>query len=402
MQQPLNPTNNLPKRSFVSVWLALAFRPFFLLAPLVSLLTLIVWSLVLSGHLTLDIYGGALWWHMHEMLFGFSSAIIAGFLLTAVKNWTGLPGFGGWKLGGLVLLWVLARLSFPFNGYLPNALIIALDMSFLPITALVLTLPIIKAKRWRNLIFLPILTVMTLANALMHYAAVNNAYLLSQQASYLMVMTVILLISLMAGRIFPMFTANGTRTPKVDGLPWLEKSTMLFTVLSALVVSFPAVLPIFLNSTVLAIAVVLHAYRAIRWRPQVTIRFPLVWSLHLSYWCIPVGIGLFALEPWLSFISRPQALHSLTVGGIGLMILAMISRVSLGHTGRMLTVSKWMVGAFLAVFMAFIVRILGVYVWSNYAEVMTVSIIFWSLGYGLFVMHFWPILTKPRVDGQPG
>jgi uncharacterized protein involved in response to NO len=343
-----------------------------------------------------------LWWHMHEMLFGFSSAIIAGFLLTAVKNWTGLPGFGGWKLGGLVLLWVLARLSFPFNGYVPNALIIALDMSFLPITALVLTLPIIKAKRWRNLIFLPILTVMTLANALMHYAAINNAYLLSQQASYLMVMTVILLISLMAGRVFPMFTANGTRTPKVGGLPWLEKSTMLFTAFAALVVSFPAVLPILLNSTVLAIAAVLHAYRAIRWRPQVTVRFPLVWSLHLSYWCIPVGIGLFALEPWLSFISRPQALHSLTVGGIGLMILAMISRVSLGHTGRMLSVSKWMVGAFVAVFLAFVVRILGVYVWSNYAQVMTFSVICWSVGYGLFVVHFWPILTKARSDGQPG
>lgn len=402
MQQPKNSINSVPKRSFASVWLALAFRPFFLLAPLMSLLTLIVWSLVLSGHLTLNIYGGALWWHMHEMLFGFSSAVIAGFLLTAVKNWTGLPGFGGWKLGGLVLLWVLARLSFPFNGDIPNAIIIALDISFLPITALVLMIPIIKAKRWRNLIFLPILSVMTIANALMHYAAVNNAYLLAQQASYLMVMTVILLISLMAGRVFPMFTANGSRTPRVDGLPWLEKSTMILTILSALVVSFSTILPVIVNAIILAVASVLHGYRAIRWRPQVTLRFPLLWSLHLSYWSIPIGLGLFALEPWFSFISRPQALHSLTVGGIGLMILAMISRVSLGHTGRMLAVSKWMAGSFLAVSLAFAVRILGVYVWPNYAQVMGVSVLLWTVGYGLFVVHFWPVLTKPRVDGQPG
>ena len=125
MNQPLKYSTPQPNASIFSVWLALAFRPFFLLAPLVSLLTLVLWSQVLNGSLVLNVYGGALWWHMHEMLFGFSSAVIAGFLLTAVKNWTGLPGFTGWKLGALVLLWLLARLSFPLSNYFPNAFIIA-------------------------------------------------------------------------------------------------------------------------------------------------------------------------------------------------------------------------------------------------------------------------------------
>lgn len=401
MQQPFN-TPPSAKASFAQVWFALAFRPFFLLAPLVSLISLIVWSLVLNGQLTLSVYGGVLWWHMHEMLFGFSSAVIAGFLLTAVRNWTGLPGFSGWALAGLVMVWLLARVSFVFADVLPTTVIMLLDISFLPITAFVLTRPIVKAKRWRNLIFLPILLMMTLANILMHIAAVNHQVLLVQQAAYLMVMMVVLLMSLMAGRVFPMFTANGTGTAKVIGLPWLEKSTIGFTMAAVFVVSVPHVLPTALNTMVLALAAGLHTFRAVRWRPQVTTKVPLVWSLHLSYWCIPIGLALFALQPWATFISRPQALHSLTVGAIGLMILAMISRVSLGHTGRPLRVGKWMAAAFLAVFFAFVVRVFGVYVWQNYTQVMSVSIGFWCIGYGLFVVHYWPVLTRPRLDGMPG
>jgi len=402
MSQQPNPVAHPPNRSFGQVWFALAFRPFFLLAPIFSVFSLLIWVLTLNGQVYLNFYGGQLWWHMHEMLFGFSTAVIAGFLLTAVKNWTGLPGFSSRPLAGLVLLWLAARVSLLFSGQIPYVLIALIDLSFLPVVAIVLMKPIVQAKRWRNLIFLPILTAMTIANGLMHYAAIAQQPILAQQASYLMVMTVVTLMSIMAGRVFPMFTANGTRTQRVDNLPWLEKSSVTTLILSAIIVSFPQLLPSQLNTVILIVACVLNAWRGLRWRPQVTRRVALLWSLHLSYACIPLGLALFAISQWTLLVSQSQAIHSLTVGGIGLMILSMISRVSLGHTARLLVVGKWMAMAFFLVFLAFFTRVFGVFVWPNYLQVMTVSGIFWIVGYGLFVVHYWSVLTQPRVDGQPG
>lgn len=396
-----HPTIVSPKAS-LQAWFGLPFRPFFLAGAGFASLSIALWALVLSGQIQLTFYGGAYWWHLHEMLFGFSSAIVMGFLLTAVKNWTGLPGLNGWPLVGLVLLWLSARVLMIVPTPLPPAVVIGLDLAFLPVGLVLLMRPIVIAQRWRNLVFLPVLTAMIAMNGVMHVAAYTGQALLAQQAAYLMVMVIAVLISIMAGRVFPMFTANGTRTRRVENLPWLERSAIGTLVLSAVVVAYPYLLPNSIALFVLMAAAVLNSWRALRWRPQVTVRTPLLWSLHLAYALLPLSLLLFAVALFVPSLSRSLAIHTLTIGTLGLMMLSMITRVSLGHTGRLLTVDWSMTLAFVAILVAFLCRVLAVGLAANPMPWLLASAVFWCLGFTLFVLRFWRFLSTPRPDGRPG
>ncbi|PLW69573.1 NnrS family protein [Pseudohalioglobus lutimaris] len=380
----------------------LAFRPFFLLGALFSIINLALWAGVFTGSLDLTVYGGPLWWHAHEMLFGFVSAIIVGFLLTAVRTWTGQPGIQGTWLACLVILWLSGRLVLFFPSALPAWLTALTDLAFLPMAALVLARPVVRVKQWRNIIFVPLLLAMTASNGVMHWSAHTGNMALQTQASNAMVMFVTLLMTVMAGRVLPMFTANGTGTEKVTAVGWLEKMA-LATLLLAVITSFqfPGI-PAIATSLCFILAAFIHSVRAFRWRIWVTFRTPLVWSLHLSYWCIPLGLLLYGLSDISSTVTRSQAIHTLTVGAMGMMILAMISRVSLGHTGRAIRVGKVMAGAFAFLFGAFLMRVFGAVWIDNYAHQIIATAALWSVGYGCFVVLYLPILTQPRVDGQPG
>lgn len=376
-------------------FLEFAFRPLFLLGALFSIISLLVWNGVLGGNIVINLYGGSLWWHMHEMLFGFAAAIIVGFLLTAVQNWSGVRGLNGKGLLALVLVWLSARIALAFPDFLPHMLIAAIDLAFLPLAAAVLAYPIIKVKLWRNLLFIPILLIMSIANTLTHYSVATNDYVLLNSACTFMVLLVTLVMCLMGGRVFPMFTANGTQTPRVNAIPTLEKLSIA-SILAAVITGAGFVeLPSIVVASIFFFASAIHAVRVFRWKIWVTLKTPLVWSLHISYWCIVIGLLMFGLSEITSAVSHSQAIHTLTVGAMATMILAMISRVSLGHTGRVIVVGKVMSFAFIAIVLAFIVRVFGIYLLESYTLALTLAVTFWTIGYGSFVALYLPILTKP-------
>lgn len=379
----------------------LAFRPFFLAGALFSALAVLVWSLDIAGAASLEVYGGGLWWHAHEMLFGFVCAIVVGFLLTAVQTWTGIAGVSGGSLIGLFLLWLAGRLALLLPGLLPWWLPAMLDLLFLPLAATLLSIPIIRIRQWRNIVFLPVLLAMAAANGIFHLAAYRHDPVLQALAGNFMVMLVTLLMTVVAGRVVPMFTANGTGTERVPALPWLERLCP-----ASVILAIPAALGVISHDAIAAIVLLFagacHGLRVLRWRSWVTLSTPLVWSLHLSYWALALGLVLLGLAKLGVAIGHSQALHVLTVGAMGMMILAMISRVSLGHTGRALQVGPAMIVAYLALFIALLVRVTGQWWLDDYRVVVMASALLWTLAFGLFFLRYLPILTRPRPDGRPG
>lgn len=379
-------------------FLDFAFRPFFLFSSLFSIVSLLIWNGILTGNLSINLFGGSLWWHIHEMLFAFAATVIVGFLLTAVQTWSGIRSLHGSGLAALVALWILARLAFFFPEQLPHALIMALDIAFLPVSAAVLGTIIIKAKLWRNLMFVPILLMMATTNAILHYSAVIFNPILMGQAATFMVLLITLVMCLMGGRVFPMFTANGTKTPRVNAIPLLEKLSIASIIIAVIAGSGFIALPKVLVGSLFIIASVIHALRVFRWKFSVTLKTPLVWVLHVSYWCIAIGLLMFGLSELTNMVSHSQAIHTLTIGAMATMILGMIARVSLGHTGRIIVVGKTMFIAFLAIILAFVVRVFGLYFIENYSLVLSLAVLFWVIAFGSFVALYTPILFKQRVN----
>ncbi len=285
---------------------------------------------------------------------------------------------------------------------LPSWFIISVDLAFLPVAALLLARPIIKVKQWRNSFFPPILLMMALVNGLMHCAAAIPSMAYLQQASLTMVLLVTLVMSIIGGRVFPMFTANGTQTDRVAPINWLEKLS-IYSIVAAIVVSFDLVaLAAELKALLFLIAGLANFARAVRWRIWVSWKTPLVWSLHLSYWSMALGLVLLAIAQLSATVTQSQAIHAITVGGMGGMILAMVARVSLGHTGRKLVVGKVMAFAFALLFIAVLIRVLASLAIDSYLAVIIASAAAWGLGYLIFVAVYTPILTAPRVDGRDG
>ncbi|MGB0899766.1 MAG: NnrS family protein [Psychrobium sp.] len=380
----------------------LAFRPFFLLGSLFGLVSLVIWGGLLNGLFSVSLFGGGYWWHIHEMLFGFVAAIIVGFLLTAVKTWTGQVGLSGVKLMLLVLLWLTARILLLIPTELPKMLISVIDILFLPVAALLLALPIIKVKLWRNLIFIPLLLVMSYTNAMTHCSIYINSPSHLVVGSTSMVLLVTFMMCLMGGRVFPMFTANGTKTERVAPISWLEKSSLILLFLVLMISLFQLSLPSELMAGLYISTSILHFYRLARWRIWVTLRTPLVWSLHVSYLFIPLGLILLGISEVSTVVTKSQGIHALTVGGMGLMILSMVARVSLGHTGRTIISNNWMTFAFVLVLLAGVIRVFGQALFGGSVNHLLLAIILWAMAYGIFLVRYFPILTSARVDGKAG
>jgi uncharacterized protein involved in response to NO len=384
----------------------LGFRPFFLFAAVFSIIALCLWALVWFGITGFTPYGNWFWWHGHEMLFGFVAAVIVGFLLTAVQNWTGLRGLRGYPLGALFLLWLLARVILLFPGSLPNLLIAAIDVSFLGVAAAVMGYFVVRVRLWRNILFVPVLLLLAALNACMHWAAQENDLLMYKKAATAVVFLIVFLICLMGGRVIPMFTANGTQTQKVLPIKWLEITSLT----SILLLILGAALN--LNSNIMGficlVAFVSLFVRTLRWRIWVTFAVPLVWSLHIACWFIVLGFAQLTLYHWGVINDYVSVLHTLTMGGIGLMILAMIARVSLGHTGRNLQAGRGLSLAFVAVIIATLIRsglallLPQMLPETDIVIIYGASIVLWVFGFSVFTIIYLPILTKARVDGRPG
>jgi len=385
--------------------LRLGFRPFFLAGALFSMVALLLWGAMLSGYITFQPYGGGLWWHIHEMLFGFGCAIVAGFLLTAIQNWTGVRGISGLPLLCLFMLWLAGRIVLLLPMSLNDYVIMLIDLSFLPVVAYVLAKPLLKIKQYRNLFFVPLLVLFTLANIEMHLAKLGLANMTVNQAAYASVMLMAFLMSVMAGRVVPMFTANGTKTAKVLPLPWLEKlSAGSLGVITLLLLIHPLFsVPKSVFGILFILAACCQAIRWYRWKPWITLGVPLLWSIHGSLFFIWVGLFTIGMSYFINVPIVNHLWHLITIGGMGGLILAMISRVSLGHTGRMLQQPKAMFLAFLSIFIAVIIRVIGPIFWMQYyITFINLSIVFWLISFGLFAYHYAPMLFRARQDGRPG
>lgn len=379
---------------------ALGFRAFFALAGLSALALIALWKSIHDGSFTPVNYFPVNYWHAHEMLLGYASAVIAGFLLTAVKNWTGEQTLSGDKLAGLCLLWIYGRLLPFYSGMFPDSLIALVDLSFLPMLAYSIAKPIIKTGKFKNLLFSALLLLMTIGNALIHAEILGLTKHSAWAGLGLVVAMIILMILVMAGRVFPFFTERGLSGVLILPNPLFE----ILAIASAVSVFLLQLLQI--NGTLLALvaifAVVANLARVLNWYDRRIWYVPLLWVLYAGYGWIILGFGLTALAAY-SWIPASLALHAFTVGGIGILTLGMMARVSLGHTGRALRVSNAIALAFVLINLATLFRVLipmALPQW--YEQIVYMSTLCWLAAFSLFMLTYAPILTTARVDGKEG
>jgi uncharacterized protein involved in response to NO len=377
---------------------ALGFRPFFLAAGIYAVLLMALWLLVLRGGLVIGEMP-PLVWHGHEMLFGFTVAVIAGFLLTAAQNWTGIRTPSGPPLAALFLLWLAGRLGFLVPG-LPAAWVALADLAFLPVLALALAWPILKAKQLHNYPFPVMLLALTAANALVHAEALGWAADSASLGLHLATYVVVTMIVVMGGRVIPSFTDNKLRT-RARHWKLIERLVPVSTLAALIAALIAPDSPV--TALLAALAAGVHGIRLAGWHTRKYWSVPLLWILHLGYAWIALGFALLALSAAGIVAAAGSALHAFTAGGIGVLTLGMMARVALGHTGRMLEPAPLMTLAFVAVNLAALIRVaLPLFFPDSYAEGMAAAGLAWMVAFGLFAAIYTPILLRPRVDGKPG
>lgn len=387
------PPASLPWRPF-----ALGFRPFFLGAGLAAIVFVTLWLLIWEGVLAPSSYYGVINWHAHEMLFGFTVAVIAGFLLTAVRNWSGRPTATGGQLAALVGLWLAGRVL-PLIPVMPGWLIAAVDIAFIPVLVLSLLKPVLAAENRANIFILVMLLVMGAANGLIHLQLLqllNNGAALGIQ---LMLNLLLLLILMISGRVMPFFTEAALPGTRCRSSQWLERAsfiTVLATLASDLVGWTQGAAGIALLIALLQIA------RVAGWFHRGALRIPVLLVLYGGYFWLIVGLLLKGLAGF-GLVSTSLAIHAFTVGALGLFTLGMMARVSLGHTGRAMRTVRATNIAFLLLGIAALVR--AILPWAfptGYNLWIHLSAGLWIAGFVLFVIVYAPVLTRGRVDGKPG
>lgn len=392
---------DLNKHLAIPPVLRLGFRPFFLAGTAFALLALPLWLLALAGHTSSWApAGGWLGWHRHEMFFGFGAAIIAGFLLTAVQNWTGQPGLSGRPLAALAALWLAGRLAWLAGA--PAPLLLPLELAFLPAVAAVLGRSLWRVRQVRNYPVVLVLLLLTLANAMVTTGVATGNTVLQQRGAMTGAWVIVTLLGLIGGRVIPFFTRRGLNLKgNGEDLRWVDWLSLGGGItLVGLTASGAADVPEAAMAVVCFSLAMGHAIRAYHWYDQGIWRVPLLWSLHLAYaWLV---LALFGFGLWhagaIDRLSLP--LHALTVGGMAGAILAMVSRVTLGHTGRELQPPATMALAFAALNAGVLARV-GVAAWWPQPGLVLAGCC-WALAFGLFLRHYAPMLVAARVDGHPG
>ncbi|MEH6576386.1 MAG: NnrS family protein [Amphritea sp.] len=377
----------------------LGFRPFFLLSAMSGLILMLIWLVMLTqGQNTHSYYVLSQYWHGHEMLFGYGVAVIAGFLLTAVRNWTSVQTPYGTKLAIITAVWLLGRLLPLLGDTIPGIVIAVTDLAFLPLVAISIGIPIIRSGNYRNLIFLAIFAVMTIANLLVHlqllgYTENTLATGLQMELSLIVVVMIV-----MGGRVIPFFTERALGIFQAKKYPLLER-IMIPLAAGWLVCDLAGWQ---LGAGVLAAAnAVVQAIRLSGWFHKRMFRTPLIWVLHIAYLFIPVGFALYALSAFTD-TSIYLSIHAFAAGAVGSMTLGMMARVSLGHTARPLKVSKLVVIAFILIALAGLVRTLLPLIPDFYMIALHLSGALWMSAWLLFLIPYTPILLRPRMDGQFG
>lgn len=371
------------------------FRPFFLFGAAWVVLAMLLWLPMLSGALVLPTRFDPVSWHAHEFLFGYLGAVLAGFLLTAVPNWTGRLPMVGWPLAGLFSLWVAGRVAMLFSQGLPAGLGAAVDLCFPLVLGALILREIVAGKNWRNLMVLALLGVFTLANALFHFEALRGGYAAQGIGLRLGLATAIMMIAVIGGRIVPSFTRNwlaqqGREARPAPPMQRFDKAVLIFSLAClALWVARPEARP---TGAALVLLGALHLARLARWQGQHTLAEPLVWVLHVAYGFIPLGALALGLALLTDLIAATEAQHLWMAGAIGAMTLAVMTRATLGHTGQALRANRATVMVYLCLFAAVLTRF-----FAPLASGMSqVSGLFWLAAFIGFLLAYGPLLLRPK------
>lgn len=376
---------------------ARGFRPFFILAALYSVINLLIWGGFYAGTITPpDIFLGPVLWHSHEMIYGFAIAVISGFLLTAVANWTGGAPARQIHLAGLCAIWLAGRIVMNFDIGLPHYIIFIIEGAFIPALAISLAIPLLKSWNKRNFVFLVLLSILF---------ACDIIFLLTEASTplYIAVMVIVAMMSLVGGRIIPAFTVAAIRRRGDDAYQTPQNKLDILALLSLALIIL-ALIFIGQDGIILAgVSLASASIHILRIRHYHTIKIlndSMVWILHAGYIWIIIGLLLIGVSA-LGFLPFSTALHALTAGAIGSMTLGMMCRVSLGHTGRALASNTITIIMFYSMQLAAILRVFGLMIFPEYTtELMIISASLWSICFGLYVITYTPMLIHSRPDGR--
>lgn len=379
---------------------ALGFRPFYSVAGVFAVIAIVYWLLAYRGSVPPGNYLNGVFWHGHEMVYGFAIAVMSGFLLTAVRNWTGRATPTGVALALLALLWVAARILVVTG---PAILAAIVDVLFIPALMLAIAVPIFKSRNRRNYKIVVLLGLLTITHVVYHLAFLGSfPSWLNHTAVIVAIELITILYALVAGRVIPAFTKNAMPESDPTHATWVEVLAFasLIFIASATVASDWVVVPAMLSTTLFVVAAVAHLFRLALWQPQATLANPLLWMMPVSYTWLPAALLLRALAPT---IGDAAWIHALTTGAISGLMMAMMMRSTLGHTGRPLEASRLDINAFFVLQLAAIVRVMATFVSPDtHGKLVVVSGLLWALAFAAFLLRYLPMLARPRIDGRPG
>lgn len=374
----------------------LGFRPFYLLASGFAAVSIALWALQFAGLLKGAYLRGPIW-HAHEMLFGFTLAVVVGFLLTAGRNWSNRPTLSGPPLAALAALWLAGRVLVLTPWGRAAAIV---NVAFPLAAAAALGIPFFAARNRRNYFFVGLLVLLALAQLGVHLGELGVLRLPGWAGVQLGLDVVLFIMSVMGGRVIPMFTNNGVPGARATRKPWLEK-TVLGSVLALLAADVFQLGGIVL-ALLCAFCACAHVARWWLWQPFKTWRVPLVWVLHLAYLWIAVHLLLRSFAA-LGMIAPSVATHALTAGAIGGLVIGMMTRTARGHTGRPLRAGRADIACYVLLALAAVVRVaLPMVAPALTVHAVLCAALLWSGGFGLYAIAYWPALTRPRIDGRHG
>jgi len=378
-----------------ALW-ALGFRPFYFVASVFAALSVPLWVAQYTGWLTTPYLRGPTL-HGYDMLFGYTLAVITGFLFTAGRTWTGQPTPTGNLLIAFVLLWVAGRVLV-FTPWETAAAVV--NAAFPLAVAVAFAVPLAKSRNRRNYFFVPLLLALALAAVALHLSYLGVLAWPELLSLRMGLDLVLFIIAVMGGRVIPMFTNNGVPGTQATRRPVVEKLALgsILVLLAADVLQAPAPL----IAVVALVAALAHVVRLGLWQSWRTFGTPLVWVLHVAYGWIVVYLVLRAFSA-LGMAAEPLAVHALTIGAIGGMTIGMITRTARGHTGRPLIADRFEIACYVLIQAAALIRVFGGMLLPNgYLWTVIISGICWSIAFGVYAVRYWPILSRPRIDRKPG
>jgi len=391
------PSQKIPPDRWVPF--ALGFRPFFLLAGLYAALGIADWAHQFAAAALRGGYYGTIGWHSHEMLFGYALAVVAGFLLTAVRTWTGVSTPTGTSLALLALIWLSARVT-AWIPAAPHWLLAGTDLAFPLLLVIAVGYPVIRARHWKSLLFPALLLGMGTGNVLVHLEALDITEDTAHTGTWLALYMIVVMMVVMGGRVIPFFTERGVPGARAVKHGWLERIAAPLTAGLAFMIVLDPSTPVVAFTA--ALTSVLIGLRLTGWYDRRLWRFPMIWVLHLGYFWIVTGFALQATAA-MGWTSPFLAVHAFTTGGIGLLTLGMMSRVGLGHTARDVNKPPRVIpAAFVSLALAVPLRVLmPLLLPALHSWWIGLSGALWTLAFGLFVFAYAPILVKARIDGDP-